>query len=177
VKTLLIEQNDYTGGKAVTPTNKDGFSYELGPKLQVPAQGPSFAVAFKELGMESELKPIPLNTAGLAYRGRSGKYKKGTLPASTGLSPEPFFELWDLEPSKHDVALNFMINMAMMPRSMAALDDLNRSSGWQLGPPGSSELQNARHRALAEPIDLVLGIRASGHNAGHHLARGGRIPR
>jgi phytoene dehydrogenase-like protein len=126
VKTLLIEQNDYTGGKAVTPTNKDGFSYELGPKLQVPAQGPSFAVAFKELGMESELKPIPLNTAGLAYRGPSGKYNKGTLPASTGLSPEPFFKLWDLEPSKQDVALNFMVNMAMMPADqIAALDDLN----------------------------------------------------
>jgi len=39
LKPLLIEKNEYTGGKAVTPTNKDGFSYELGPKLQVLAQG------------------------------------------------------------------------------------------------------------------------------------------
>jgi phytoene dehydrogenase-like protein len=74
LKTLLIEKNEYTGGKAVTPTNKDGFSYELGPKLQVPAQGPSFAVTFKELGIESQLKPIALKASGLAYRGRSGKY-------------------------------------------------------------------------------------------------------
>ncbi len=159
-KTLLIEQNETTGGKAVTPTNKDGFSYELGPKLQVPAQGPSFAVAFKELGMESELKPIPLNTAGLAYRGPSGKYKKGTLPASTGLSPEPFFDLWDLEPSKHDVALNFMINMAMMPPDqLAALDELN-SAEWleQFKDLPEQLLDYMRMHAnasLAEPIDLV----------------------
>jgi phytoene dehydrogenase-like protein len=159
-KTLLVEQNETTGGKAVTPTNKDGFSYELGPKLQVPAQGPSFAVAFKELGMESQLKPIPLNTAGLAYRGPSGKYKKGTLPASTGLSPEPFFELWDLEPSKHDVALNFMINMAMMPPDqLAALDDLN-SLEWlaQFKDLPEQLLDYMRMHAnasLAEPIDLV----------------------
>jgi phytoene dehydrogenase-like protein len=39
LKPLLIEKNEYTGGKAVSPTNKDGFSYELRPKLQVPAQG------------------------------------------------------------------------------------------------------------------------------------------
>jgi len=41
LKTLLIEKNGYIGGKAVTLANKDGFSPELGPKLQVPAQGPS----------------------------------------------------------------------------------------------------------------------------------------
>src|SRR5512136_3291196 len=72
-KTLLIEKNETTGGKAVTPTNKDGFSHELGPKLQVPARGTSFAVAFKELGIESQLQPISLKTCGIAYRGRSGK--------------------------------------------------------------------------------------------------------
>jgi phytoene dehydrogenase-like protein len=160
VKTLLIEKNENTGGKAVTPTNKDGFSYELGPKLQVPAQGPSFAVAFKELGMESELKPIPLNTAGLAYRGPSGKYKKATLPASTGLQPGPFFELWDLEPSKQDIALNFMINMAMMPPDqLAALDDLT-SEQWlaqfkDLPEQFTSYMMMHANASLAEPIDLV----------------------
>jgi len=159
-KTLLIEQNENTGGKAVTPTNKDGFSYELGPKLQVPAQGPSFAVAFKELGIESQLKPIPLNTAGLAYRGPSGKYKKSTLPASTGLQPGPFFELWDLEPSKQEIALNFMINMAMMPPDqLAALDDLT-SEQWLAqfkDLPGqlASYLMMHANASLAEPIDLV----------------------
>ncbi len=157
---LLIEQNDTTGGKAVTPTNKEGFSYELGPKLQVPAQGPSFAVAFKELGIESELKPIPLSVAGLAYRGRSGQYKKGALPATTGLQPEPFFELWDLEPDKQEAALKFMADMALMPpEQVRALDDLTtgewlaRSS--DLPWPLYSYMAMHANASLAEPIDLV----------------------
>ncbi len=160
LKTLLIEKNENTGGKAITPTNKDGFSYELGPKLQVPAQGPSFATVFKELGIESELKPIPLNTAGLAYRGPSGKYKKGTLPASTGLQPGPFFELWELEPSKQDIALNFMINMAMMPpEQISALDDL-ASKEWlsqfdNIPSQLMSYMMMHANASLAEPIDLV----------------------
>jgi phytoene dehydrogenase-like protein len=160
LKTLLLEKNDTTGGKAVTPTNKDGFSGELGPKLQVPAQGPSFAVVFKELGIESELRPIPLSLASLAYRGRSGKYKKATLPATTGLEPGPFFELWDLDDKEREAALQFMIDMAMMPADqLDALDELATEEWLSRLPDVPWPLYNymAMHAnaSLAEPIDLV----------------------
>ena len=161
-KSLLIEQNETVGGKAVTPTNKDGFSYELGPKLQVPAQGPSFAAVFKELGMESELKPIPLDTAGLAYRGPSGKYRLNVQPASTGLSPEPFFDTWGLDPSQHEPALNFMIHMATMTsEQISALDDIT-SLDWykslqipNLPSQVESYVRMHANASLAVPVDLV----------------------
>lgn len=157
---LLVEKNDTTGGKAVTPTNKDGFSYELGPKLQVPAQGPSFAVAFRELGIEAELKPIPLSVAGLAYKGPSGKYKKGALPATTGLQPEPFFDLWDLDKESQEAALKFMMEMALMPpEQVEALDDLSTEEWlsrftelpWAL----YSYMSMHANASLAEPVELV----------------------
>jgi phytoene dehydrogenase-like protein len=160
LKTLLLEKNDTTGGKAVTPTNKDGFSYELGPKLQVPAQGPGFAQAFKELGIESELKPLPLTVAGLAYRGPSGKYKHGALPATTGLEPQPLFDLWDLEPKDIEPALQLMVDMAMMPpERLDALDELTTEE-WLAScdnvPWGfHSYMGMHANGSLAEPIDLV----------------------
>jgi phytoene dehydrogenase-like protein len=33
LKVLLIEKNEYTGGKAVTPTNKDGFVYVVSESM------------------------------------------------------------------------------------------------------------------------------------------------
>ncbi len=159
-RTLLVDKNQTVGGKAVTPTNRDGFACELGPKLQVPAQGPGFAVAYRELGMESELKPIPLENAGLAYRGRSGKYKTGILPATTGLQPEPLFELWDLSAKDLEAALKLMIDMAMMPpEQLDALDDLSTEE-WLGGldnVPWGFYIYMAMHAngSLAEPIDLV----------------------
>ncbi|RLC94895.1 MAG: hypothetical protein DRI40_06905 [Chloroflexi bacterium] len=160
LKTLLLEKNETTGGKAITPTNKDGFSYELGPKLQVPAQGPGFAQAFRELGIESELKPLPLTTAGLAYRGPSGKYKLGALPATTGLEPQPLFDLWDLAPKDTEPALKLMIDMAMMPpEQLNALDEMTTAE-WLAGmdnvPWGLySYMAMHANASLAEPIDLV----------------------
>jgi phytoene dehydrogenase-like protein len=159
-RTLLLEKNETTGGKAVTPTNKDGFSGELGPKLQVPAQGPSFAVAFRELGIESQLKPLPLSLAGLAYRGRSDEYRKATLPATTGLEPGPFFDLWGLNEKDREATLKFMIDMAMMPaEQLSALDELTTEQ-WLVGFPDlpgplRSYLAMHANASLAEPIDLV----------------------
>jgi phytoene dehydrogenase-like protein len=117
-------------------------------------------VAYKELGMESELKPLPLENAGLAYRGRSGKYKTGVLPATTGMQPEPFFELWDLPAEHHEAALKLMIDMATLPpEKLDELDEL--SSGEWLASLGSVPwefyIYMAMHAngSLAEPIDLV----------------------
>lgn len=161
-KVLLLEQNETIGGKAVTPTNQDGFSYELGPKLQVPAQGPSFATIFRELGMENELKPIPLDTAMLGYRGPSGKYRLNVQPASTGLSPEPFFETWGLEPSQHEFALNFMVHMATMtPEQISALDNVTTLEWYRslqlphLPPQLESYIRMHANASLAEPVDLT----------------------
>jgi phytoene dehydrogenase-like protein len=161
LKTLLIEKNEYTGGKAVTPTNKDGFSYELGPKLQVPAQGPSFAVTFKELGIESQLKPIALKASGLAYRGRSGKYNKAVLPATAGgLEPGPLMGLLELDQSQQDAALKFLTEMALMPADQVrALDDLSTDQWLARVPnvpwPVYSYMMMHANGSLAEPIDLV----------------------
>lgn len=159
-KTLLIDKNKTVGGKAVTITNSDGFSYELGPKLQVPPQGPGFEQAFKLLGIESKLGKAVMGDVGLTYRGRSGKYKSGALPTSTGLEPQPLFDLWGLEPVECEVSLKHMIGMAMMPQDeLEKLDDLTTEE-WlrSLGdlPVGFYDYMAMHANAsLAEPVDLV----------------------
>jgi phytoene dehydrogenase-like protein len=45
VRTLLVERNDDVGGKAVV-TRRDGFTYDLAPKLQVPLHGHAFERLF-----------------------------------------------------------------------------------------------------------------------------------
>ena len=68
MKTLLLDKNEQTGGKAITISQR-GFKYELWPIAQVPMRGDTFEAAFRELGVESELKPIALDVCSITYPG------------------------------------------------------------------------------------------------------------
>ena len=160
LKPLLLEKNDTAGGKAAG-AERDGFRYELAPKLQVPMRGPAFATAFKLLGIESELKPIYLERACLAYRSSRWKKYKTTVTHQTeaGQDPTEFFDLFGLNTQEQERALAILTEIATMPTDkLDALDDMTfQEYITQHDPPYGLYSYLAMHSnaSLAEPIDLV----------------------
>ncbi len=67
LRVLMVERSDHVGGKAGVGEN-DGFRYEYGPKLQVPAQGPAFVELFDELGIPEKLRQVFMSGSIIAYR-------------------------------------------------------------------------------------------------------------
>jgi len=161
VKPLLLEKNNTAGGKAAG-AERDGFRYELAPKLQVPMRGPAFATAFNLLGIESELKPIYLEEACLAYRSSQWKKYKTTISHQTeGVQdPTEFFNLFGLNAQEQERALAILTEIALMPPDkLDTLDDMTFQeyiTQQQDTPYGLySYLAMHSNASLAEPIDLV----------------------
>jgi phytoene dehydrogenase-like protein len=157
-RTLLLEKNEHTGGKAVTPL-RNGFRYELGPKLQVPMRDPAFATLFRELGMREKLGQILLEDgASLSYRGRSGDYRTVVAP-QTGDDPTPLFDLMGLGAADRQRALALLAELVLLPA--AELDPLDHLSMQQWlakrDVPDALYDYMAMHAnaSLAEPIDRV----------------------
>ena len=124
MKTLLLDKNDCVGGKSLN-THRDGFTYELWPIAQVPMRGDTFEVAFRELGVESELKPIALDVCSITYRVRSGEYRTAIMDQTTGQDPTPFFDLWELDAKEREDALQVLTEMVSLPPEKGdALDDI-----------------------------------------------------
>ncbi|MBX7159286.1 MAG: NAD(P)/FAD-dependent oxidoreductase [Acidimicrobiia bacterium] len=159
VRVLMVERNDTTGGKAVT-VERDGFRYELGPKLQVPMQDPGFKQLFARLGISDKLDQVLLDTASVSYKPKgSDTYKTIISPQSSGMDPTPFFDLWELDEADREKALAVMAEMVMLtPEQLDGLDDTSmqdwlaeRDVPWEL----YSYLAMHANASLAEPIDLV----------------------
>ncbi len=73
LKTLLIEQNNRAGGKAMTVSGK-GFRYELWPVTGGPMYNSRFEEILAELGLESELTEHTIHNA-LYYPDEHGVYQ------------------------------------------------------------------------------------------------------
>jgi glycine/D-amino acid oxidase-like deaminating enzyme len=155
--TLLVDKNQTTGGKAVT-VSRNGFKYELGPKLQVPMREPAFAALFQELGMESRLRQIMLEAATLSYKGPWGDYRTVVAP-QTGDDPGPLFDLWGLSSPEREQALKVLAEMALLsPDQLDELDEttMDEYLSRREVPHGLYNYMAMHANAsLAEPIDLV----------------------
>lgn len=120
LRTLLLEKNGDTGGKAVTG-GRGGFRYELGPKLQVPTVGPAVGKLCAELGMRQKIGQIRLTAATVCYRaGRADGYRRAVVSQS-GVGLSRLFELWDLGPRERGRATEIVAQIAGLGR-----DDLDR---------------------------------------------------
>jgi prolycopene isomerase len=158
VRSLLLEKGPRTGGKAVT-AERDGFRYELGPKLQVPMRDPAFAQLFRELGIESRLGQILLEDGTcLSYKGRSGRYQTVVVP-QTGEDPSPLFDLMQLDAPERQQALALLAELVFLPEAeLALLDDVSMEEwlGQRRVPPALYSYMGMHANAsLAEPIDRV----------------------
>ncbi|MFO8011627.1 MAG: FAD-dependent oxidoreductase [Dehalococcoidia bacterium] len=194
LRTLLIDQNTTPGGKAVT-AERDGFRYELGPKLQCPMRGPGFEKAFNMLGIADQLQPIYLDAsigAECAYRkGSWDSYKKSitTVEGASGdQDPSVFFDLWELNEKEQERAMAILAEVALMPpEKMIELDELTFDDylARQEDVPASLYWYLAMHAnaSLAEPIDLVSAYEqaailqqiATGGGGGYYKGGFGRV--
>ncbi len=163
LKPLVLEKNDEIGGKAVTVSRREGFKHELWPIAQVPMRNPAFATVFRELGIESKLRPVltpedPREVIGVKYRGRSGEYR--TVGFVQNLQdPTPFFDLFELNQKEREDGLKFMTEMVLMPpEQVDALDDVTMEeyiSRYEVPQPIYSYMALHANASLAEPIDQV----------------------
>lgn len=157
-RTLLVDKNDTTGGKAVTVT-RNGFSYELGPKLQVPMRDPAFVTLFGELGMSDKLGQLFLDRAGISYRRPSSNEYRSVLLPQTGQDPTPFFDLWGLDDGERRRALEVLIGIATTaPAELDRLDDISMKdylAAKDVPTALYSYLAMHSNASLAEPIDRV----------------------
>ncbi len=131
LKVLALEKNNEVGGKGRTFEQK-GFKYELWPIGYMPLKDNTFDALFKELGIESELKPAwdydsEEQLVGFYYRGRSGEYEliSDSRPNNT-TDPTPLLNLWRLNKEEEKNALDFLTQMVFLtPEQIDALDDLS----------------------------------------------------
>jgi prolycopene isomerase len=158
LRTVLLDKNDRTGGKAVTPC-RNGFSYELGPKLQVPMRDPGFAQLFAELGISPKLRQITISSATLLYKGPWGSYRVMDA-ADTSTDPTPLFDLWGLDEGERARCLELLAGMmSLTPAEIDALDDISMRDylDRQGNVPHGFANYMAMHAngSLAEPVDQV----------------------
>lgn len=73
LKTLLIEQNNRPGGKAMT-VSKKGFRYEFWPVAGSPLFNSRFEEILQELGLESEMC-VPGISGAIYYPDKKGQYQ------------------------------------------------------------------------------------------------------
>ncbi len=120
VKTLLIEQNNTVGGKAMR-RSKDGFTYDLWPLIGMPKYGTKFEEVLTELGIELEMSEALTGTVdgGFMYRAPdSDEY----LPFM--LLPPGFPDI--LTEKEQEACDRLFKDMdAMTPQELDDLDDIN----------------------------------------------------
>jgi phytoene dehydrogenase-like protein len=162
VRTLLVERSEHVGGKAVAGT-RDGFRFELGPKLQVPMRGHAFERLFDELGISEKLGAIIPGPSTSAYR-RAGSSEwivtTGEDRERQGGQALTPFELWGLDERQRDAAVGIMAEMVSLTREqLDELDDVSMQEYLSRFPDVPGPLYNNMgmhaNASLAEPIDRV----------------------
>jgi len=157
-KTLLVDKNKLPGGKAIT-AERNGFKYDLEPKLQVPMKGAAFPQLFTELGIEDQLMPIDCEKIALAYKHKDADKYKTAVMSQTNVDPTPLFDLWGLNEKEREEAIPTLAELAFLtPEQLSDMDDITfdewlklRNTPWGV----YSFFGMHANCSLAEPIDLV----------------------
>ena len=163
IQTLLIEKNDFIGGKMVS-IEKDGYAYDLFPHGQVPMRGSGFEPIFAELGVSDEFQPAlepddQREIIKIAYRKRGWDEYRIVSQSQAMADPTPFFELWDIDAEAQQKVIAFMAGLTTMTE--AEIDELDNISmheflsGKDVPYELYSYLAFHANASLAEPIDLV----------------------
>lgn len=160
MRVLLVERSQHVGGKAVGG-ERDGFRYELGPKLQVPAQGPAFAELFSELGIAEKLRQVTMTGSIQAYRpAGETEYRMKINHGNQSSDGTDQFDLWDLDAGERHRATEIMGEMlSLTGPQLDELDDVSMQQYLERFPDIPFALWNYMgmhsNASLAEPMDRV----------------------
>ncbi len=160
MRVLLVERSEHVGGKAVAG-ERDGFRYELGPKLQVPAQGPAFEELFAELGIPEKLRQITMTGSIMAYRPTGEtEYRIKVNAGDQSSDGTEMFDFWGIHGAERDRAIEIMAEMISLTRpQLDELDDVSMETYLERFPDIPFGLWNYMgmhsNASLAEPLDRV----------------------
>jgi len=158
LKVLLLDKNQRVGGKMIT-LSKKGFTYQMAPMNLAPLKGHGVEVAFKGLGIESELKTIPAKTSVSIYRGRSGKWNKVTRAFGQEEDPTVLFQQWELDEMELGQAVAVLAELATMPpEKIDLLDDITFDellARYEIPTPLYSQFGQIANNMCINLIDLA----------------------
>jgi len=124
IKTLVLEKNSRIGGKAMSVSVK-GFQSEMWPIFGVNTGGGPWVEAFRQLGIESELKVKTASTA-LMYHPTGGKWNTMVSHPEVEGDPTAILDLLGLKGKDRDSAIQMLAEMATMtPEQLDDLDDIS----------------------------------------------------
>lgn len=165
LKTLLIEQNNTAGGKAMT-VSKKGFRYELWPVSGGPMNNSRFEDILEELGLESEMTSPEIHVT-FYYPDRNGKYQPFANPQQDpdrepGAQPEALMAQMEWlgikEEDLGEIARYVGDMSALTPKDIERLDDISIHeflSNYKLPQPFYSFLAMQTNIVYVLPIDQV----------------------
>ncbi|MBW2144906.1 MAG: NAD(P)/FAD-dependent oxidoreductase [Deltaproteobacteria bacterium] len=126
IRVLVLDKNKQVGGKAMG-IDVNGFKGEMWPTYGIPSNVGPFVEAFRTLGIEEKLKPIPGTTA-LLYKSKGGEWiptvndarEKGGDPTAN------LFDSWGLSQEERDKSLQILAEAALLtPEQLEDLDDVS----------------------------------------------------
>jgi prolycopene isomerase len=114
VKVLLVEKNARAGGKAMS-LSKNGFTYTAWVVIGAPVEGNLYQVVLDELEVSDLAKLAITQTQGSIYKTAAGKYTLlPSMPAGQ-TDPNVIFEWLEIEEARRPEALQFFVEMTLMP--------------------------------------------------------------
>ncbi|MFO7962883.1 MAG: FAD-dependent oxidoreductase [Desulfobacterales bacterium] len=163
LKTLLIEQNNRAGGKAMT-VNKDGFTYELWPVTGGPMYNSRFEEILAQLGLSSGLTEHTIHNA-MYYPDKNGVYQayvSNRPEPNTPPNPEAMMAQmkWlGIDEEGLEAIIRFATETAALtPYDIDQLDDITYHdyvSRYNLPTPFYSMLAMQSNIVYVVPIDQV----------------------
>jgi len=123
LKTLLVDQNDRAGGKALTLSSR-GFAYELWPVTGGPTRDCRWQQLIQELDLDVELLDIP-GAANALHRAASGEYVAATAPEGAEAFVGFVTDIMSFPPEEieklDDVTLHEFLSQHDYPQSIYSL--------------------------------------------------------
>jgi prolycopene isomerase len=114
LKVLLVEKNARAGGKAMS-LSKNGFTYTAWVVIGAPVEGNLYQVVLDELEVSDLAKLAITQTQGSIYKTTAGKYTLlPSMPAGQ-TDPNVIFEWLEIEEARRADALQFFVEMTLMP--------------------------------------------------------------
>ncbi|MBW2274527.1 MAG: NAD(P)/FAD-dependent oxidoreductase [Deltaproteobacteria bacterium] len=114
LKVLLIDKNAAAGGKAMS-LSKKGFTYTAWVVIGAPVEGNLYQVLLDELEVSDLAELVVPEGTGSIYQTPEGKYIRMPKASSNQLDPNIIFEWLDIPEAERGAALQFFVQLTMMP--------------------------------------------------------------
>jgi len=115
LEVLLVEKNDNAGGKAMS-LSRHGYTHTAWVVIGAPVEGNYYERVLEELEVQDLAKLVIPGTQGSHYKTSTGKYVRlPQMPEGQSMDPNRLFDWLEIEESAREGALQFFVELTMMP--------------------------------------------------------------